>query len=159
MAETAETTCMLFFVLIGAQIFTTFLAASGFSDRLVILVSELQVSPWIIVTGLMIIYLFLGCFIDGIAMMVITLPIVFPIILKLGLSPIWFGALMIMVGQIGSLTPPFGMSVFIVQASSEGRITTGDAFKGAAPFILVEVITLALLIVFPSISTFLPSRM
>lgn len=159
MAETAETTCMLFFVLIGAQIFTTFLASSGFSDRLVLLVTELQVAPWIIVTGLMLIYLFLGCFIDGIAMMVITLPMVFPIILKLGLSPIWFGALMIMVGQIGSLTPPFGMSVFIVKANAEGRISSADTFRGAMPFLIVEIITLGLLIVFPSISTYLPSRM
>jgi len=159
MAETAETTCMLFFVLIGAQIFTSFLAASGFSNRLVLLVTELQVAPWMIVACLMIIYLFLGCFIDGIAQMVITLPIVFPIILKLGLSPIWFGALMIMVGQIGSLTPPFGMSVYIVQINAEGRISIKDAFKGALPFLLVEVVTIALLIVFPQITTFLPNRM
>jgi tripartite ATP-independent transporter DctM subunit len=159
MAETAETTCMLFFVLIGAQIFTTFLASSGFSDRLVLQVTGSEVAPLIIVAGLMLMYLFLGCFLDGIAMMVITLPIVFPIILHLGLSPIWFGALMIMVGQLGSLTPPFGMSVFIVQANSGGKISSADAFKGAVPFMLVEAITLALLISFPGITTFLPDRM
>ena len=159
MAETAETTCMLFFVLIGAQIFTTFLASSGFSDKLVALATGLDVAPWVIVTSLMVMYAFLGCFMDGIAMMVITLPMVFPIITKLGLDPIWFGALMIMVGQLGSLTPPFGMSVFIVQANAGGRITVSDAFKGAVPFMVVEAITLALLIAFPEITLFLPSRM
>jgi C4-dicarboxylate transporter DctM subunit len=159
MAETAETTCMLFFVLIGAQIFTTFLASSGFSDRLVLMVTGLDVAPWVIVTGLMLMYMFLGCFMDGVAMMVLTLPIVFPIILKLGLDPIWFGALMIMVGQIGSLTPPFGMSVFIVQANAGGRISTADTFGGSMPFLVVEAITLVLLIAFPQISLYLPSKM
>ena len=162
--EASQTTALVFFILIGAMIFARFLVLTGLPGEFVDMVNRMDVPPMVIVILFMIMYVFLGMFQDSISMMSITLPIVHPIIVGLGIDPIYFAMLVIMAIEIGLITPPLGLNVYTVRSVAvqmpEGRdITLESIFSGILPFFVLSVVALIILLLVPSISTYIPSQM
>ena len=153
LAETANTVGMLFMVLVGAKVFGFFIDMSGLPNAAVGFVRSLGWSWFAILLLILAIYLVLGCILDGLAMMIITIPVVFPVIQLLGIDPIWFGILMVTVSEVGLISPPFGMNLFVVQAvRPEIRYLT--MVRGVMPFIGADMVRIALLVAFPAISLY-----
>ncbi|MFC1981500.1 TRAP transporter large permease [Chloroflexota bacterium] len=148
-------TTMVFTIIFGVLIFARFLAYAGFIEAVSNWIMSLQVPRMVIFIGILAIYLFLGCFISGLGMLMLTLPIVFPAVMALGFDPIWFGVIVVKMTEIGLITPPMGITVYGV-ASVNPDISVSTVFKGAAPFLLVDTLTVVILIVFPQIVLFLP---
>ncbi|MFH1090917.1 MAG: TRAP transporter large permease, partial [Pseudomonadota bacterium] len=157
--DTALVTSTLFLIVIGGSLFTRFWMVSGIIPRLGEFVTGLPVPPMVIIAIFVFITLVLGCFLDSISVLVITLPLIHPIVVKLGYSGVWFAILMVKSVEIGVLTPPVGLNAFVVQAASGGKVQLEDVFAGITPFLLLEMITLILLMAFPQISLWLPNTM
>ncbi|MFC1929963.1 TRAP transporter large permease [Chloroflexota bacterium] len=156
--ETVTISATLIIVLIGATIFSRFLALSGFTVGVAEVIAGLGLPSTAFIIFAMIIYFLLGLFIDPTSSMALTLPVFLPVIKTLGIDPIWFGLLCVTSLIIGGFTPPFGIVVFAVKAAATGLdISTEDIFRGALPFVIMALICLAILVAFPEISTFLPS--
>lgn len=154
--ETLRLSVMLFLILIGATIFGRFLALSQIPQKLTATVGALDVSPYLILALILIVYFILGMFMEGIAIMVLTLPIVYPLIIQLGFDGMWFGVIMVMILNIGVLTPPLGISVYVISGVVKD-IPIQEIFKGVVPTIITMVLFTILLIIFPEIVTYLPS--
>lgn len=156
--DAVVTTATVMLILIAAHMINPFLALSHIPSAVGDLLSALGLG----VTGTLIlilaIYLVLGCFLEGFAMLVLTLPIFFPIVLELGIDPIWFGVLTVLTLEMGLISPPVGINVFIVKSVAP-RVPLGEIFRGVLPFWLMMIVTVAILIVFPQIVTFLPDTM
>ena len=157
--ETMRTTAMIFAILMCALVFSKFLALSGVTNTLGDLLTGLDVNRWVIVTFVALIYLALGMLMDAPALLAITLPITHPVMMKLGFDPVWFGIFVVLLCEIGAVTPPVGINCFVVQSASEGRVQLEDIFKGLLPFVSAGIVMLVLLAVFPQIVLFLPERM
>lgn len=156
--ETGETTIMIFFVVIGTIIFTRFLALTGLSTQFMQFVVDLPIPPLLVLISLLSILVFLGMFLDPISMMMLTLPIMFPAVVALGFDPIWFGIITVKMIEIGLITPPIGLNVYIVHNVAP-HIPLEEIFRGIFPFVVMDMLTVAFFIAFPQIVTFLPSRM
>jgi C4-dicarboxylate transporter DctM subunit len=156
--ETIETTAMCFVILIGANIFGYFLAISRLPNELSAIILNLEVDRNIIMFIILIIYLFLGCIISSLAMIVLTVPIFFPVIVALGFDPIWFGIIIVLVVEMGLITPPVGMNVYIIHGIAK-TIPMYTIFRGIVPFLLMEFVLAALLMIWPQIATLLPDMM
>jgi TRAP-type C4-dicarboxylate transport system permease large subunit len=164
MKEAAQTSALVFFILIGAMIFARFLVLTGLPGEFVEIVHEAQIPTLLIMILFLIMYVFLGMFQDSISMMSITLPIVHPIIVGLGIDPVYFAMLVIMAIEIGLITPPVGLNVYTVRSVAvqmpQGQnLTLESIFKGILPFFFLSIVALIILIAIPPISTFLPSKM
>lgn len=149
LARTAATTAMIFTIIIGAHLFGYFMTLTGSPQALLAYVDGLGIAPWIVFAVMIAIYLFLGCFMDQLAILVLTLPIVFPMIVRFGYDPIWFGIILTKTVEIGLITPPLGMNCFV--ASSISKIPLSQVFRGVLPFIGAEIVTIALLMSVPQI--------
>lgn len=149
--ETATTVGMLFMVLVGAKVFGFFIDMSGLPGAAVGFVRELGWHWMALLLVVLGIYLVLGCILDGLAMMIITIPVVFPVVQTLGIDPIWFGILMVTVSEVGLISPPFGMNLFVVQAVRP-EISYATMVRGVMPFIGADMVRIALLVAFPVIS-------
>jgi TRAP-type C4-dicarboxylate transport system permease large subunit len=146
---------MLFLILIGAALFGRFLALSQIPMTLTEVVTGMDVSPYVILAMILFVYLILGMFLEGIAIMVLTLPIVYPIITQLGFDGLWFGIIMVMVINIGVLTPPLGISVYIISGIVKD-VPIQKIFKGVFPAVLAMALFIVVLVIFPDIVTYLP---
>jgi C4-dicarboxylate transporter DctM subunit len=153
-----QTTGMIFVIMIGAMLLNYFLGITRLPMELATLVSGLQVPPLAVLTAILVIYLFLGCIMDSLAMILLTVPIFFPITQKLGLDPIWFGILMVRVVEIGLITPPIGLNVFVISGVARD-VPLYDIFRGILPFLAADIVCVALLVAFPQIALFLPNTM
>ena len=156
--EAAEITSVMFLVLIGALIFANFMNEVGFAKGLTSLVSDLSVNRYVILLIIVGIYLVLGCFFESISMIMLTVPIFYPVVQSLGFDMIWFGILVVVLTEIGMITPPIGLNLFVIK-SVMPDVATNDIIRGVIPFLGADVVRLALLICFPAISLFLPSIM
>ncbi|RLA91863.1 MAG: hypothetical protein DRG20_00060 [Deltaproteobacteria bacterium] len=154
-----RTNGMIFLIIIGAIVFGRFLSVTQIPVNLAKFFAGLAVPRLIILLGFLLMYFVLGMFLDAVAILCITLPVVFPIILHLGFNPIWFAIILIKVTEIGLVTPPVGMNVYVAVSAAEGRVSLIDAFKGITPFIICDIFVLVLLIAFPKICLWLPSLM
>lgn len=157
--ETVRTTGMIFGILISALLFSKFLALSGVANALGAGLIGLEVNRWMIVFLVSLIYLALGMMMDAPALLAITLPITHPVMMNLGFDSIWFGVFVVLLVEIGAVTPPVGINCFVVQAASAGRVRLEDVFSGLVPFVLAGFAMLILLCVFPGIALFLPETM
>lgn len=155
LTETAGSTGMIYLIIIGASIFSYFVTLSGLSESFVESVSGWGVNRFVILLMLYVMYLVLGSIFDTVAAMVLTLPFVFPLILNLGFDPIWFGVINVMVIEIGMITPPIGINVFVLHGMAR-NIPLPTIFKGIIPFLIADVAKLAMLTVFPAIALWLP---
>ena len=158
MVETATTTAMIFFVVIGALLFANYVTVSGGAEALQQWVQGLSLSPTGFILALLGIYLVLGCVLDASAMTVLTVPIFFPMVIQAGIDPIWFGIFVTIVVGIGMIHPPLGMLLFVVRALIPD-VNTRQVFAGVLPFLAADAVRLALLIAFPSIVLVLPQMM
>ena len=149
--RTTRPTAMIFTIIIGAHIFGYFVTLTMAPQALVSYVQGLEVSPGMVILILIVIFVLLGCVMDQLAILILTMPIVFPMVMELGYSPIWFGILITKTVEIGLITPPIGMNVFV--ASSITGVPLKRVFVGVLPFVLAEFAVLALIAFFPEIVT------
>jgi len=156
--ETVQTTAALFAVLIGAWIFSNFVNMAGLPEALRFLVSSAELSPMLVMFMILVIYLVLGCVFESLSMLLLTVPIFFPLVTSLGFDPIWFGIIVVVVTEISLITPPVGLNVFVLKGVI-GDVSTATIFKGVTPFWIVDIIRLALLVFIPSIILYLPNSM
>jgi len=158
LVESARTTAMLFTLLIAATIFANFVNFTTMPNDLKEWITHLGLSPTMIIAAMMLIYVVLGTVMEELTMVLLTIPLFFPIVTSLGFDPVWFGVLIVMIVQIGLISPPVGMNLFVLNALLPG-VGLNTIFRGCWPFVLVLVIMLCLLIAFPQISLWLPSLM
>lgn len=156
MRETAQMTGMIFLILIGAAVFNYFIETTNLPQLLISAVGEAGLSPITVLLLLMVFYIILGCFMDALSMILLTVPFVFPLISALGLDPIWFGVLLVTVAELGLITPPVGMNLFIIQGVA-GNMRLETVAKGVVPFLIADIIRLAILILIPGLVLWLPS--
>ena len=156
--ETTLTTASLFSVLIGAWIFSNFVNLAGLPEGLLAAVTALDLEPWAVMCLILLIYLALGCIFESLSMLLLTVPIFFPLVTSLGFDPVWFGIIVVVVTEISLITPPVGLNVFVLK-NVIGDVTTGTIFRGVTPFWMMDIIRLILLLVFPTLVLFLPSQM
>lgn len=155
--ETAKISIMIFMILAGAYVFTYFMALSMIPMRLAGWLTGLALSPYVILTIILLGYLVLGCFLDATSMMVLTLPVIFPTILQLGFDPIWFGVISVLMMEAGLITPPLGLNVFVI--SGVAGVPIEVVFRGASYFLLAIFAVVVLITIFPQIATVLPAMM
>ncbi len=156
--ETVRTSAFAFLILIGAHIFNPFLALTQIPSDLAELLIGTELPRLGILAILLAVFIVLGTFLEGFAILVLTLPIVHPLIVELGYDPIWFGVLMVIVLEMGLISPPVGVNVFVVKGIAED-VPMRDIFIGILPFWAAMVVCMAVLVVFPEIALFLPNRM
>jgi C4-dicarboxylate transporter DctM subunit len=156
--ETIRTTSMVFLIVVGAFIFGQFLAITRLPTDLSNWITGLPVPPVVIIAGIVIFYLILGLFIDMVAAMFITLPILLPAVTQLGYDPIWFGVLVVFLAEIALATPPFGLGLFIINGVIEGS-KLSEIARGVLPFIVADMIILGVLVAWPQLVLFLPRLM
>ncbi len=153
--ETVRTSCMVFFIVAGATIFGRFLAVSRIPFALAQFFISLPLPGWSIMLLIILFFLVAGCFIDALALILLTIPIFYPVIIELGYDPIWFGVIAVVITQMGVITPPVGVNVYVV-SGMERDIPLTEIFKGAMPYLLMLVLSAIILIAFPQICLFLP---
>jgi tripartite ATP-independent transporter DctM subunit len=156
--QTVRTTAMVFLILIGAHIFSPFLAITRIPTDLAEAMMSLGLPPLGVLAIVLAAYIVLGMFLEGFAMMVLTIPIVFPILTALGYDPIWFGIIMVIVLEMGLISPPVGINVFVVKGVAED-VPMGRIFSGIVPFWVAMLVCVALLVAFPQIALVLPNSM
>ncbi len=158
LSETANTSGMIFLILIGTAVFNYFVETTGMPQALVRYVGELGWHPLAIMAVLVVFYVVLGCFMDALSMILLTLPFVYPLTQSLGFDPIWFGIIMVSVVEVGLITPPIGMNLFVIMAGTPG-LQLQVISRGVVAFLLADILRLVLLIAFPALSLWLPSLM
>lgn len=151
--ETGTATCSIFALVIGAGLFSLGLSTTQFPAILASLASDLQWSQTAMIVMILVPFLILGCFVDGLSMILITMPIVYPIVIQIGFDGVLFGLLVTKAVEIGAITPPVGLNAFVVKSMAP-NVPLGDVFKGCVPFVVMELIIVALLIAFPEIALF-----
>ena len=158
--DTAVSTAMIFIILLGAEFFNAFIALTQITNSLSLWIFKQNFSPYIILIVMLLLYLFLGCMMDSLAMIMLTIPVFFPILIQLdfGISPeetaIWFGVLILVVVEIGLITPPIGLNVYIINKLAED-VAIVETFKGVLPFILSDIFRVVLLISCPILTLIL----
>jgi tripartite ATP-independent transporter DctM subunit len=146
----------ILFIIIGATTFSQVLSFSGATNGIVNLVSTQGLSTTAMVAGMMAVLLFLGCFVDQVSMMLITLPFFMPLVQKLGIDPVWFGVLFLICMQLGLLTPPFGLLLFTMKGVAPAHVSMNDVFRAATPYVCFGLFVLLLVYLFPPFATYLP---
>jgi len=156
--DTAKTTGMIYALVIGAFLLNFFLAVSTIPNVLSEFVSTLPLPPLGIMSLVCLVYVVLGCFVDALAMILLTIPIFFPLVMNLGFHPIWFGVIVVRMGEIGVITPPVGMNVYALSGIAKD-VPMQTIFKGVIPFVMADICHVALLLFFPQLTLFLPGLM
>jgi tripartite ATP-independent transporter DctM subunit len=160
--ETLRTSCMVMLLIAGAVVFGKFLAVTRIPFNIASWIGGFDLPPYAILTMIIFVYFLGGCFMDALAFVMLTIPIFFPVITDLGYDPIWFGIIIVMVTEMGVITPPVGINVYVVYGVAEGvvgGVPLEAIFKGILPFLLAVVIGLIILILFPQIILVLPNLM
>ena len=156
--ETSHTTAILFSVMIGASMFSNFVNLAGLPEGLLSLVNQSGVSPMTVMFSIIIIYILLGCVFESLSMLLLTVPIFFPLVTSLGFNPVWFGIVVVVVTEISLITPPVGLNVFVLKGVV-GDVSTGTIFRGVTPFWVVDILRLALIVLVPWLVLALPNSM
>jgi len=154
--ETIRTSCMVMIIVTGAVIFGRFLAITRIPFELATWLTDLPLPSWMVMGMIILFYLAAGSFIDALALVLLTTPIFYPVVQELGYDPIWFGVIIVVVTQMGVITPPVGVNVYVV-SGIERDVSLQAIFRGSMPFLLALVVAAVLLMIFPSICTFLPN--
>jgi tripartite ATP-independent transporter DctM subunit len=153
-----RTSAAVFTVLIGALLFGYFLTITQTPQKITEILTSLGLGRYGVLALIMLMYLILGCLMDAMAMIILTVPIIYPVILSLGFDPIWFGVIIVMTVELGLIHPPVGMNVFVIKSVIK-EVTFTTIFKGVIPFVVTDLIRLLILIAFPVIALWLPSKM
>jgi tripartite ATP-independent transporter DctM subunit len=154
---TAHTTCMILFIILGAQIFGYFITLSRVTQDLTSWVGGLGMPPMLVMGFILLGYIVLGFFMDQIAILILTVPVILPLVVQLGFDPVWFGVIIVVTAEVGMVTPPMGMNVFVVARYT--RRPLGELFRGVMPHVWAHLIVIALMMAFPALILWLPSTM
>jgi len=157
--STLQVSVMIFLILTGSTAFSQILAFSGASRGLVELVTDFNLPPIMLLISMQIIMLAMGTFMEATSIMMVTLPIFMPIAKALGFNPVWFGAIMLLNMEMGGITPPFGLLLFVMKGVAPAGTTMGDIYKAGLPFLAINSMVMALMIAFPQLVLFLPKIM
>lgn len=157
LVNTCVTSAMIGLIIVCAQIFGFFLTLTGATQGLIRWVAASEISPYAVLAVLIALYLVLGCFLDQLSILILTVPIVHPLVVSLGFDPIWFGIMIILLAEVGMVTPPVGMNVFIVARANRMPVT--DVFRGVAPHVAAHLALILVFVLFPQLITWLPDRM
>lgn len=157
LVNTVHTTGMILFIIVGAQTFGYFLTLSGVTNEIVQWVGGLNVPPLVIMTIILIGYIILGFFMDQVAILILTVPVLLPLVVQLGFDPVWFGVIVVVTAEVGMVTPPMGMNVFVVSRYTNQPLA--DLFRGVMPHFFAHLIVIALLTLVPSLVLWLPRSM
>jgi TRAP-type C4-dicarboxylate transport system permease large subunit len=155
LAETMAVTAGIFLILIGAEVFGYLLSVSRLSPALAEMVGEAGLGPYGLLLAILVFYLLLGCVMESLAMILLTVPIFHPLIVAAGLDPVWFGILAVVAVETGLISPPVGMNLYVVRAGAPG-LGMGTVMTGVLPFVVTDVIRLAILVAVPGLSLWLP---
>ncbi len=153
-----RTSAAVFTVLIGALLFGYFLTLTQVPQNVTEFLTGLGVGPYGVLALILLMYLVLGCLMDAMAMIILTVPIIYPVIVALGFDPIWFGIIVVMVVELGLIHPPVGMNVFVIKSVIKD-VSFNTIFRGVLPFIAMDLVRLLLLIAFPVLALWLPNQM
>jgi C4-dicarboxylate transporter DctM subunit len=153
--ETGQTSAMIFTILIGAITLNNLVIFSGLANALADFVSGLDMSPATVMLIILLMYLIMGCFLDALAMILLTVPIFYPIVLDLGYDPIWFGIIVVMVVELGLITPPIGMNVFVIKGMVQS-VPLVSIYKGVLPFVIGQMVLIIAVFLIPEIALWLP---
>ena len=153
--ETGQTSAMIFTILIGAITLNNLVIFSGLANALADFVSGLDMSPATVMLIILFMYLIMGCFLDALAMILLTVPIFYPIVLDLGYDPIWFGIIVVMVVELGLITPPIGMNVFVIKGMVQS-VPLVSIYKGVLPFVIGQMVLIIAVFLIPEIALWLP---
>ena len=156
--DTGKSTAMILLIIVGAMIFGYFLAVTRLPNELASAIAGLPVNRYVILGIVLIAYLLIGCVMDAMAMILLTVPIFFPLAMSLGFDPIWFGIIIVRVFEMASITPPVGMNVYVIHGVAKD-VPLGTIFKGIIPFLMADICHVALLVSVPQIVLFLPNLM
>jgi len=157
--SSSHATAMIFIILLGAFIFAKFIAVTKVPSNIAEFLGSLNTSPMVILIIILLIYMALGCVLDAVGMIALTIPVVYPVIESVGIDGVWFGIILVKVVEIGLITPPIGINVFVVKGVATSNLELGQLFRGIIPFLIADIITLILLIMFPQLVLWLPSLM
>jgi tripartite ATP-independent transporter DctM subunit len=160
--ETLRTSCMVMLLIAGATVFGKFLAVTRIPFNIASWIGGFDLPPFMILAMVVIVYFIGGCFMDALALVMLTIPIFFPVVTSLGYDPIWFGIIIVMVTEMGVITPPVGINVYVVYGVAQtvvGGIPLESIFKGIIPFLLAVIVGLIIMMIFPQIILFLPNLM
>lgn len=157
--DAGQTTASIFLLLICAQMYSRVLTIGGLAGNITHWVGALAIPPMFIMFGFIVVFVLLGCILDSTSIIILTIPLMHPIAMNLGYDPLWFGIVCIVSIEIGLLTPPFGMVVFAMKSAVGESVQVEEIFAGVAPFIVLLVVSLGIIIAFPKLSTWLPSLM
>jgi C4-dicarboxylate transporter, DctM subunit len=156
LAESAITTAMLFAIIVGAMIFANFVNYTSMPGDLKNFVQRMELHPMWVMAAICVIYVILGTAMEELSMVLLTVPIFFPLVVQLGFDPVWFGIIIVVVVEIGLISPPVGMNIFVLR-SLLPEVPTSTVFRGVVPFLFADCIRLAILVAFPIISLYLPN--
>jgi tripartite ATP-independent transporter DctM subunit len=156
--NTLRTTAMLMFIIAGAWIFAYFIVQTQLSLAIVELIEFLNLPPFAVVLVILSFYLVLGCFLESVAIILVTVPVFLPIIQALGFDPVWYGILMVVMVEVGLITPPMGLNIFVIRAQLPD-VSLGTVYRGVVPFLLADAVLVLLLIIFPELALWLPSKL
>jgi C4-dicarboxylate transporter, DctM subunit len=156
--DSARTSAALMAVLVGALIFSNYVNITGAPEAVVGSLKAADVPPLAVMALILVFYLILGCVFDALAMILLTVPIFFPLVMALGFDPVWFGIIVVVVVELGLITPPIGMNLFVIRSVARD-IPMTTIYRGILPFILVDIVRLAILVLFPTLVLFLPRQM
>ncbi len=156
--ETLRTACMVMIIVAGAVVFGRFLAITRIPAELAGWLASLPLPGAMIIAMIIVFYLLAGCFVDALGLIMLTIPIFYPVVIGLGFDPIWFGVVIVLVTQMGVISPPVGVCVYVVSGIARD-VPLQTVFKGSLPFLLAMVVAAAILILFPGLATFLPRLM
>ncbi|WP_346891922.1 TRAP transporter large permease [uncultured Roseibium sp.] len=156
MWETVSMTGMIFFIMVGAGLFNYFIETTGLPQFLIGLIEASALPPLAVLFLIMLFYILLGCFMDALSMILLTVPFIYPVIVAMGFDPIWFGILIVTVAELGLITPPIGMNLFVIQGIAPD-IPSSKIVRGMVPFLFADCVRLVVLIAFPGLVLWLPS--
>jgi len=156
---TVKVTAMIFMIIIVSSTYGQILAFTGAAAGMTNFINSLSISPIVILMGMLIVIIILGCFMETVAIMMITIPIYMPVINAFGYNTVWFGVLMLIALETGLITPPFGVTLFVMKGVAPPEITMADIWRAVTPYVIVDILCIALVLVMPFLATFIPSLM
>ncbi len=157
--STVKVTTMIFMIIIVSNTYGEILAFTGAAGGMTNFITNLTIPPIVILIGMLVVVLIMGCFMETVAIMMITIPIYMPVINALGFNKIWFGVMMLIALETGLITPPFGVTLFVMKGVAPPDVTMGDIWKAVTPYVIVDLLCIALVLAVPSIATIVPSLM
>jgi tripartite ATP-independent transporter DctM subunit len=156
---TVKVTVMIFMIIIVSSTYGEILAFTGAASGMTHFITHMNVLPILVIIGMLIVVLILGCFMETVAMMMITIPIYMPVVNALGFNTVWFGVLMLIALETGLITPPFGVTLFVMKGVAPSEITMADIWRAVTPYVIVDILCLVLILVMPFLATVVPSLM